>query len=390
MKILLYIPKEIDSVDIYHDMTDGLITYIGHNAEVVKTSQRPIFGKQKKKSDADNAPLSVNDFDLVHVFGCWNRTASSILLKAGRHGVPTVFSPLGGLQPWVIRKHKADRASMYRAVAAASAIHVCGTLELTTFQALDWNKKTAVIKNPILTRAVTMEQMAADMCRLYQKVLDSNVNMLIDDEVEDAIGYLLLAGLDGEALRNKERKKNILEALHSLTPAQWRLISIYAHDEQIADRINAGISRLQYDAPHTDVEALERFPVTLKLKDGPLETNKLLAKSPLLRTKLNEVVTEKYPIERQLCIMFLNIRSELHQRSMPMRHLADIYDKIKSNNYDEDKLKDILRQMDILPFASRIVFILHDVIGLTEGFMPFEGKDDKTTDKIRTNITHLK
>ena len=87
--------------------------------------------------------------------------------------------------------------------------------------------------------------------------------------------------------------------------------------------------------------------------------------------------------------MVLNIRSMLRQKTISMRHLLDFYREIRYQSYDEEELSLMLKQLGYYKFASRLIFILQDVIGLTEGFTPIEPTDDHETDQLRKKITKL-
>ena len=50
----------------------------------------------------------------------------------------------------------------------------------------------------------------------------------------------------------------------------------------------------------------------------------------------------------------------------------------------------MLRHLRMQKFASRLLFVMKDILGLTEGFMPLEATDDKATDRLRKAITKLK
>jgi hypothetical protein len=121
-----------------------------------------------------------------------------------------------------------------------------------------------------------------------------------------------------------------------------------------------------------------------------LESTRLYSKSRILGRKIDDLTSDQGDEEKQICIMIHNIKFEIRKGVVSFRHLIDLYKAIKFKDYDEDKLADILKQTHIFKFASRIVFILKDVIGLTEGYMPIPATDDKTTDKLRKIITKLK
>ena len=388
MKILVFISKEADRTPLYHDTALTLCRQLSARAEVELTSSF--------KGD-------LSAYDVAHVMGSWSMSAARLLLRATRKQVPTVFSPLGGLEPWMIRKHATEKWAkrlvyQRRMVQQASAVHLLGKMELKSFQQLQWNERYQVIKNCLLTGEITAEEMASQMLALYQKVIDSNCYSMIREPQQDALASLLLAGIDRESWqwrnendRKKEDKKNHewVDCLRKLQPNDWRHLFIYAFNEGILVDIRHGIEAAKQPMPAIDVASIGRFPVPYPVNKEELESETLISKNPILKNKLHEVATEKLQEEKKICVMVLNIRSMLRQKTLSMRHLLDFYREIRYQSYDEEELSLMLKQLGYYKFASRLIFILQDVIGLTEGFTPIEPTDDHETDQLRKKITKL-
>ena len=70
--------------------------------------------------------------------------------------------------------------------------------------------------------------------------------------------------------------------------------------------------------------------------------------------------------------MIANIQQVQKKRMLSLRHLADLYTIIKYNDYDEDRLADVLRHMRLYSFARRIIQLLADKLRLEEGYMPHQ------------------
>ena len=77
------------------------------------------------------------------------------------------------------------------------------------------------------------------------------------------------------------------------------------------------------------------------------------------------------------------------KRTLSMRHLADLYTMIKYNDYDEDRLAEVLRHMRLYRFSRRIIQLLIDYLHLEEGFTPFPPLADNGTKAIiKRNFKH--
>lgn len=377
-KILFYIPSEVDNTDINHELTQELARVLSATVDVEMVSN--LRGK----------PLSVvKNYDLVHVFGAWNHHAALVLLKASRMHVPTVLTPLGGLQPWMMKRHK--RSMLFglqrNMVRQASAVQVCGALEDQMFKRLKWNGKTALIKNPVLTSQTSFEQMSREMLALYRKVLDSNARLLLSPAACEAIGGLLQLGADKEMLKDKAHCAALKDIVKTLTDEDWRRIFLYALDEQVTDIIKEGLARLQMPYPNIDAAAIEVFPSSSHYADGELNTTTLLSKNILLKGKLSDYIDKEETSERKVAIALLNFRFEQERKNAPMRHFVNLYSIVRFTDTDEDRMKAIVKSLGIEKFSERIMDALHNVLGLTEGFMPVRQRTDKTSRNLTNEIT---
>lgn len=377
-KILFYIPSDVDNVDINHELTQELARVMGAMADVEIVSN--LRGK----------PLAVlKGYTLVHVFGAWNHHAALVLLKARRLHVPTVYTPLGGLQPWVMRRHR--HSWLYGLqrdmVRQASAVHVCGTLEDKMFKRLKWNTKTALIKNPVLTSQTSFEQMSHEVMALYRKVLDSNARLLLTAQACQAIGGLLQLGVDKDVLKGKDHIEALHATVKALSNEDWRRIFLYANAEHVTSILKEGVTRLQVACPQIDAATIEIFPTGSHYTEEDINTTTLLSKNILLKGKLSDYIEKEEVSERKVAVALLNFRYELEHHSAPLLHLVNLYTIIRFTDTDEDRMKTIVKSLGIEKFAERLMDALSSVLGLTEGFMPISQRQDKTSRQLSSDIT---
>ncbi len=90
--------------------------------------------------------------------------------------------------------------------------------------------------------------------------------------------------------------------------------------------------------------------------------------------------------ETALCHLFLYLRYRFHRRNILQEDLKRLTDTLNTLEYDEDRLNEMLRTLHEERFAARILQVLADDCGLTEGFMPADPIDDKRTAQIRAAI----
>lgn len=378
LKILLFMPDKVDAININHELASQLAHYLEAPAAIdFRTS---IHGLE---ADA------LSTYDLVHILGCWDTTAVTLQQKAHRLHIPTVYSPLGGLQPWVIRKYRSSYryAKQRIAIQHASAIHLCSKPEADTFSQLGWNRRWELIKNPVLTNRLSFKEMASVMLNFYQKILDSNARLLLSPSACQAIGHLLQLGIDKDVLFEQDHCKTMKENLAGLTETDWRRIFIYAADESITDFLSKGLERIQVTAPMTTVTDVDRFDNSRSYAEGDLPTEALCFKSTGLMDKLSERIRKEEKHEHELCMALLNLKHELEHHTAPLRHLANIYSFIRTKDMNEDRLKELTGDLGIEEWVACLMTVMHDVMRLSEGFMPFAAQDGRRAAKLKTAIT---
>lgn len=378
MKILMFISPKADALGVNHELTTMLAHTLQDEADV-----------ELKTSLAGVSDSMLRSFSLIHIFGCWNLRSCSLLSKAHKLHIPTVYSPLGGLQPWVIRRHRRSYAypSQRQAIRLASAIHLSSNLESETFSALGWNSRTALIKNPILTSLISFGQMADLMLALYRRVLTTQARLLLSAPSCQAIGHLLELGTDSDVLFDRQHCETMRQNLALLTPIDWQRIMIHAADEGITNILKKGVERIQFVAPEPVIEQTERFAPTHKYVEGPLDGSKLCYPHASTLNKLDGLLKPQEANERTVCLQLINLQQEIARGEMPLHHLADIYNSFRHIETDEDRLYELVREMGLADFAERLMAVLHQVMRLSEGFMPFKPKDDKATRKLTQDIT---
>lgn len=383
LKVLLFVPHHIDAVAINHDLVCGL----------AKSYPEGIGVQTIVSGDHHEAP-QLDEFDLIHFFGSWSHAACMLASKAYSHGVPYVVTPLGGLQPWETskRKHTILLRRQRQLVEHAAAIHVCGILEYDNFVGLGWNKRIAVVKNPVLTSQITFEEAASQIKDLYRKVIDSNSQLCLKPEIQENIGSLLQIGTDAHALSlNPAFKEGSAEGFtnkfNQLSTEDWRRLLIYADQEHITDNVLQACDALNIKYPQIDISKISRFGSKRKYQEGKLVTDTLLSKNILLKNKVKEVFENNGKAEQQLCLALLNIHYELNHRSMPLSHFVDLYSLTRFQDVDEDMLRDMAARLNIEDLAARLTYAMSTFFGLPDGFWIFKTRKGKKTNRIIKEMT---
>lgn len=406
MRILHFIPSTDSKSDFILSYVSELSQAMGKIADV-----HIVTFKTKEKKEAENVHFHLIDAptvasfikliiqfnkkldeinpDIVHIHGCWNFTLRMVELLSNRKGYPVVLSTYGGLHPTIMKtdfwKSKLPKLILYQylTVRKADAILIYGDEEYKNISDLGWKRRLGKVESPHLNPDTTYTETASSIIRFYNKVIDTRNYTLLDDNAKDAISSLLHVGL------SKDNEKKLLDAddiinLRNINAVMWRRIFIYTYDEGVLDIIKRGIDIIQLNTPKFVIDNVERFKSKRKRTKGHLESDKIISAGSTISRK-----TDKYEHcnEKTICIMMMNIRSEINKMSVTLLHFSELYIMIKYTDYDEDKLIRMLSELHIFKFSARIMQILSELFYLEEGFMPIDPIDDRKTRQIRINFT---
>ena len=364
IKILHFYPADEKLISQYVEM---LCTAMQDNADVKAEHSLHAFYKTFRQWHPD----------IVHLHGCWRTQTALAAKRAGKGGVRIVFSPHGGLEPWVIRQHfwreKLPKlVTFQRSVVKHSyAVITMGRMEESCLKKLDLNPRLETVKNAIVTETITARQMSGEVLAVYRKVLDSDPYGRMDDTPRMAVRALLKAGLTGDShwLDNEE-----FESVHDLSEEDWRLILLYAHQEQVADTVARGILV-------TGVQPPTDFQPSSAVWYQPPHSAKRTAALDITGKDDTAKVVKALRSARKLA----------RQHRLTVMHLTQLAELMRNNRADEEKVERRLDEHKLLKFSRRLMKVLEDLTGLEEGFMVVAPLYDRTGYNIEQNITkHFK
>jgi hypothetical protein len=381
MRIIHY----IDSIKAGNLLSDQLLRLTSAQEEYadVKTiTQQGDF----KKLLADFQP------DIVHIHSCWQyHIASNANWTAKKH-CAVVFSP-----HWELNERartteqgmrKKVKALLYQAkmVRSTEALLVSSEHEKQEILSLGWTKRIDVVRDSVLNNTLTDGEMAQQTITFYRKVLDTRYQFVMTAMEKDAIPSLLHVGLAEESVHNLLPSDQLLN-LRSLNPEQWRRVLLYADDEGVREIVDSAISRLQLNAPAIDTAAIRRFPLLRPKETTSVDTDKLVGNLPMTRQRLDDYTSKEDAIFKQIATIIANTRQIERKKRLSLRLLTDLYKVIKYNDYDEDRLAEVLRHLRLYRYSCRMIQLLAEKTLLKEGFMPFPPRNDrKTKGMIRNNF----
>lgn len=381
MRIIHY----IDSIKAGNLLSDQLLRLTSAQEEYadVKTiTQQGDF----KKLLADFQP------DIVHIHSCWQYHIATYANWAEKKHCAVVFSP-----HWELNERartteqgmrKKVKALLYQAkmVRSTEALLVSSEHEKQEILSLGWTQRIDIVRDSVLNSTLTDDEMAQQTITFYRKVLDTRYQFVMTAMEKDAIPSLLYVGLTEESVHNLLPSDQLLN-LRSLNPEQWRRVLLYADDEGVREIVDSAISRLQLNAPAIDTAAIRRFPLLRPKETTSVDTDKLVGNLPMTRQRLDDYTSKEDAIFKQIATIIANTRQIERKKRLSLRLLTDLYKVIKYNDYDEDRLAEVLRHLRLYRYSCRIIQLLAEKTLLKEGFMPFPPRNDrKTKGMIRNNF----
>ncbi len=319
--------------------------------------------------------LRDSHYDILHIFGCWDYHAWRLARQAMKQGTRLVLSPQGQLEPWVIKEgywnEKLPKKLLYQKwiVKSAYAVIVQGKMEEKCLQQLGWNPRLLIIRNPLITNSITQQEADSQTEVLYQKVMDSNTWELMSEQTRFMLKLFLKAGITSDA-------RWVTEDLITLGQEEWRQLLCYAHQEHLTDTLKHGARVLNYDVPDLKAETFDYY-----VPEGYQEV-----------TTIEKNIGLSFESEhKRLMATFRYLKKQWQQRKITISHLVELDKELRFHDVDEEKLQDRLLEQRLLKFTGRLMQLMADLTGLTEGFMPVPPVNDRITRRMKKKIEeHLK
>lgn len=214
------------------------------------------------------------------------------------------------------------------------------------------HQRIEVVRNPIITQTTTPQKAARQLLEIYQRIIDSNVLELMDEQTHEMLRTLIKAGITNDRRWVESRKTS--------TEVNWRLLFIYAYQEGIDDLLQQGITALGIKTPAFDAASIKTY-----LPDG---------------------YTLPQPTDSdQLHLLLDSIGEEIGKKQFALCRLTQLHQLLMRGDIDEEKLIADLDTKHLL-LLKRLLQVACTETLLDEGFMPVDPIDDRQTRLIRSLI----
>ena len=172
-----------------------------------------------------------------------------------------------------------------------------------------------------------------------------------------------------------------VRTLRTLNREQWQRILLLCEDEDIRDIADKTVNTLLIQFPNINVKEIERFPTPLKKSKGNLEADKLLSNDDSIKRQLGNIAKSDSLLGRFFTLL-LNAKYHHENATLSLRHLANIYQVFRFEDYDEDEFEYIAKKLSIYKWTGRVLQLMVVFFQLGEGFMPQSPLNDATTKNI--------
>ena len=232
-------------------------------------------------------------------------------------------------------------------------------------QKLDWNRRTVIVRNAVVTNSITATEMAQQTWDIYRKVMDSNPWELMTDDMRSLLAALLKTGITGD----RRWLTTTPVTIHDIS--QWRMLTCYAHQEQISEVVNRGLRVMSIEAPDIDAANTDCFmPDNYELPNS------------ISSTIGNKFVSEN----ERLMATFKLLKKLVSHRQLAIRHLVELDRELRQYSCEEELLEEKLKEQGLWKLASRTMQLMAERTGLTEGFMPVRPLNDRTTRQLLRQV----
>lgn len=325
--------------------------------------------------------------DVVHLHGCWNIYLSNVRRWSARRGYPVILSPYGMLSTKHMEqdfwKTFLPRIILYQydLTRKVMLLHASSAEEVKELKHLGWKKRIAYIS--MHDGNTDLSQVPLQFRQLYQKTIDTHNRNRLNNLETKWFWHIIKSSLAKSLADNTFIHDDIPHV--SLPSYSWRAMQIYAIDHGVIDFFHKGAETLQLSIPDKTTTPPSRFSVKNNLKPYSEQKQDKALSLQYVNHNREYILAQQFNILKHILC-----NGRLHPEwESPTRYLIYIYQTLQYTDIDEGVLVNILNDMKITEFSSRILQIISEYLGLTIGFMPIPPLNDSGIKKIKEKINNL-
>ena len=296
-----------------------------------------------------------SSFDVIHVLAGSDIQTKKIISKAAHNNVPILYSPLGEFQPWThIHPFIAWEKKLFQKqlINSIKVVHVWSKAEQKYLSEFSDKLKFVYIPNPIVTHNVSSETMCGLFNKLYKKIIDTNIDTILDPLIRKDIYTLLQISLNQEFHLVPSLMPEFTNRISSYTEEQWQRALLFASNQGISDYLAIALDKLEI---HPPINVQQKNQVSRRHNPN---------------TKLD---MDNIQIDNSEEIIYRELNNIINAREHGqalLSHYVSLYKLLCTIDYNEDKLIRTLHNNHIFERTQQLMVDLQTITGLTEGFIP--------------------
>lgn len=329
--------------------------------------------------------------DVVHIHSEYDLSAYILFRLCRCFHIPVVISTDRCLEPWhaATFSQKLSRGllmTLKRPMLTSSmTLHAACQQEYdnlnmsggSQFRRRPLNARTVRIDAFTIVGTTTAEDMLDAMMTLYRKVVDTSPFYRMSNDESAVEDWLIFKGAtSGRIDVSADDRRDILSRLDDKA---WRRIFIHAGDEGVTGWLLAGIKSLGLDVKVVDPTSVSRF--SLRRPVSASESGRI--KRFMQRLKSYGLDSG---IEYDVCAALVTTAVKCRYASVRRSDFVSLYLTLRFNDYDEERVSGVMARLGLSKPAARLLCILGERYGLTEGFMYTTPLDDKGTETLRKKL----
>lgn len=211
--------------------------------------------------------------------------------------------------------------------------------------------RVETVRNPLITRTITPEECSKQMMTIYQRVMDSNVVQLMDQNTLTALDAMMVLAVTGD----RRWLPKVFSSAYKLSDSDMRKIIIYSRLEGITDYTRSGAELLGLKLPALP-EISSYLPSGYKTPK-PGDTGDITA-----------------------------ILADIRSNGLSMLRLVETAKALRSDSLDEEQLLAQASRQQLTPLLEAVLQLLTEHSLITEGFMPCQPSDNSLAKQMRNNL----
>lgn len=336
--------------------------------------------------------------DIVHIHVCGGISAYRLSCACRDMGIPVLVSLDRRLAPWhascrMLSGWPVSVGYWGRAVLSyAMALHAVCCQEYDALRVMGrsfWHKGTGPFEEKVveidafnITGGTSASGMLDSMIALYRKMADTLPFPRMNDDERYAEDVLITLGASEGRVDVKVADEK-LPVIRSFGTESWRRIFLHSFDEGVIDYLMAGTRILRLNVPEgleTGVTTLERFG---QCDRNIVNDNIIRNARAMRRLRSDDSVKD---VELEVCSTVVETIIKVKHSCVRRADFVQLYRVLRFTDYDECRVEAVISSLGLLKQSARLMRVMEEHYGLTEGFMFTQPLDDRGTDTLRNKL----